>query len=61
MKCQPQRKNKNEAVEVAVLGDIALDHTQCTRRLAKISYVSGSSLTKMSNAHKQYPYKLKLI
>lgn len=60
-KIQMQRVVRNEAVEVAVLGHVELDHTQSTRQLAEVSGVSRSSIIRILKAHKFHPYKTRLV
>lgn len=61
VKHQPQNPIRNEAVEVAVLGHVQLDHTQSTRQLAEASGVSRSSIIRILKAYKFHPYKIKLV
>lgn len=61
VKHQPQKPIRNEAVEVAVLGHVEMDHSQSTRQLAEASGVSRSSIIRILKAYKFHPYKIKLV
>lgn len=61
MKCQQQRIVSNEAVEVIVLGHVALNHTQSTRQLAEALVISRSFIIRILKTHKIHPYKTKLV
>lgn len=60
-KHQPQRPVRNEDVEVAILGHIALDPTTSTRRLSEASGVSRTSAMRILKSHKYFPYKIRLV
>lgn len=56
-----ERPVRNEAVEVAVLGHVALDHRLSTRQLASVSGVSRGSVQRILKHYKFHPYKIHLL
>lgn len=53
-----ERPVRNEAVEVAVLGHVAVDPTLSTRQLAAVSGVSRTTIQRILKQHKFHPYKI---
>lgn len=60
-KRQIENPVRNEAVEVAVLGQVIADPTLSTRQLAELSAVSQRTVGRILKAHKFHPYKIKLV
>lgn len=52
---------RNEAIEVAVLGHIAIDPTLSTRKVSDVTGVSRRTIQRTLKTHKFHPYKIKLV
>ena len=55
---QPQR---NENVQIAILGHIAIDNMMSTRTLSDVSGVTRTTLQRILKMHKFHPYKIHLV
>lgn len=51
----------NEPVELAVLGQVAMDSTMSTRQLAVATGVSRTSVQRVLKKYKFHPYKIQLL
>lgn len=51
----------NEPIEVLVLGQVAMDNTLSTRKLASETGVSRTSVQRILKKHKFHPYKIRLL
>ena len=63
--CNKKRQFENpvldEPMEIAVLGQVAVDRTLSTRQLANVSGVSRTSVQRILKKYKFHPYKIRLV
>lgn len=52
---------RNEVLELAVLGHVSVDPTLSTRKLAAVSGVSRTTVQRILKKHKFHPYKISLV
>lgn len=52
---------RNEGMQITGLGHITMGHTLSTRQLVKVSGWSRTSVKRILEAHKLYPYNIKLF
>lgn len=60
-KHEPEQRQRNEAMQVAVLGHIEMDSTISTRQLAETSGISRTTIQRILKMNKYHPYKIQLI
>ena len=56
-----ERPVRNEAVEVAVLGEVSMNPTLSTRKMSEVTGISRTSIQRILKHYKWHPYKIQLL